>query len=146
MGEVVSCLHTAGMALSEIGKDKPSQKQVDLLVTQFMNSLQTIDTSLTEHIKYLSQVSTGQPHEGSSYASQKVLQMARHRLEHARSRVSELDRIKTQHVSRYISPAQRQALLQQQQQSQQQQQQQQSQQQQQGTAGPPAATDTNLHL
>merc|ERR1712183_938709 len=83
--EVVSCLHTAGMAL-------------------------------TENIKYLSQVSTGQPHEGSSYASQKVLQMAWHRLEHARSRVSELDRIKTQHVSRFITPAQRAALIQQQQQ------------------------------
>merc|ERR1712183_699051 len=109
--EVVSCLHTAGMAL-------------------------------TENIKYLSQVSTGQPHEGSSYASQKVLQMAWHRLEHARSRVSELDRIKSQHGSRFITPAQRQALLQQQQQSQQQQQQQQqSQQQQQGT-GPPQQQQT----
>ena len=116
--EVVSCLHTAGMALSEIAKDKPSQKQVDLLVTQFMNSLQKIDTDLTSQIKYLSEVSTGQPHEGSSYASQKVLQMAWHRLEHARSRVSELDRLKSQHVSRYISPAQRAALLQQQQQGQ----------------------------
>merc|ERR1711973_666492 len=95
------------------------------LVTQFMNSLQEIDSKLTENIKYLSQVSTGQPHEGSSYASQKVLQMAWHRLEHARSRVSELDRIKSQHVSRFITPAQRQALLQQQQQQQSQQQQQQ---------------------
>ena len=37
-------------------------------------------------------MSTGLPHEGSSYASQKVLQMAWHRLEHARSRVAELDR------------------------------------------------------
>ena len=71
--------------------------------------MQEIDTKLTENIKYLSQVSTGQPHEGSSYASQKVppitdtimiiiiiiiqvLQMAWHRLEHARSRVAELDR------------------------------------------------------
>ena len=34
----------------------------------------------------------GQLHEGSSYASQKVLQMAWHRLEHARSRVAELER------------------------------------------------------
>ena len=57
--EVVSCLHTAGKALEEIGKDKPSQKQVDLLVTQFMTSLQEIDSKLTENIKYLSQVSTG---------------------------------------------------------------------------------------
>ena len=46
------------------------------------------------------QVSTGQPHEGSSYASQKVLQMAWHRLEHARSRVAELDRLKGQHSGR----------------------------------------------
>ena len=112
---VVNCLHTAGMALSEVSKDKPSQKHVDLLVTQFMNSLQKIDTDLTSQIKYLSEVSTGQPHEGSSYASQKVLQMAWHRLEHARSRVSELDRIKSQHVIRFISPAQRASLLQQQQ-------------------------------
>lgn len=40
----------------------------------------------------------GQPHEGSGYASQKVLQMAWHRLEHARSRVAELDRIKNKHL------------------------------------------------
>ena len=116
--KVVSCLVAGGKALEEVGKEKPSQKQVELLVTQFLNSLQEIDSKLTENIKYLSQVSTGQPHEGSSYASQKVLQMAWHRLEHARSRVSELDRIKTQHVSRYISPAHRAALIQQQQQQQ----------------------------
>jgi len=98
--EIMKCLHSAGLGLQEIAKDKPSQKQVDLLVTQFMNSLQDIDTSLTDNIKYLTQVSTGQPHEGSSYASQKVLQMAWHRLEHARSRVAELDRLKGQHSGR----------------------------------------------
>ena len=42
--EVVSCLQNAGKALEEVGKDKPSQKQVDLLVTQFINSLQEIDS------------------------------------------------------------------------------------------------------
>jgi hypothetical protein len=41
---------------------------------------------------------SGQPHEGSGYASQKVLQMAWHRLEHARSRVVELEKIKTKHI------------------------------------------------
>ena len=56
--EVVSCLQNAGKALEEVGKDKPSQKQVDLLVTQVMNSLQEIDSKLTENIKYLSQVRT----------------------------------------------------------------------------------------
>ncbi len=40
----------------------------------------------------------GQPHEGSGYASAKVLQMAWHRLEHARSRVKELERIKNEHI------------------------------------------------
>lgn len=40
----------------------------------------------------------GQPHEGSGYASQKVLQMAWHRLEHARSRVNELERLKNKHL------------------------------------------------
>lgn len=36
----------------------------------------------------------GQPHEGSIYASQKVLQMAWHRLEHVRSRLNELEKNK----------------------------------------------------
>ena len=41
---------------------------------------------------------SGQPHEGSGYAAQKVLQMAWHRLEHARSRITELERIKNKHL------------------------------------------------
>jgi len=54
--DIVSCLQTAGQALAEVAKDKPSQKQVDLLVTQFMTVLANIDSSLTDHIRYLSQV------------------------------------------------------------------------------------------
>lgn len=64
----------------------------------FLKTLSTVENKLTEQINYLTQVSTGQPHEGSGYASQKVLQMAWHRLEHARSRVNELDRIRMKHV------------------------------------------------
>ncbi len=59
----------------------------------------------------------GHPHEGSSYPSQKNLQTAWHRLEHARSSVNELERIRSQ-----ISPAQKPANLVQQQQHQQHQQ------------------------
>ena len=55
-----------------------------------MHDIKTVDTKLSEQVKYLTQVSTGHPHEGSSYPSQKVLQTAWHRLEHARSRVAEL--------------------------------------------------------
>ena len=54
--EIVNCLQSAGQALAEMAKDKPNQKQVDLLVTQFMDSLSKIDSSLAEHIRYLSQV------------------------------------------------------------------------------------------
>ena len=72
-------------------------------------------------IKYLTQVSTGHPHEGSSYPSQKILQSAWHRLEHAKSRISELDRIRQSG----LTPAQKQLLAAQQAAKQQQQQQQQ---------------------
>lgn len=64
----------------------------------FLKTLSAVESKLTDQINYLTQVSTGQPHEGSGYASQKVLQMAWHRLEHARSRVNELDRIKVRHM------------------------------------------------
>lgn len=58
-----------------------------------------MESKLSDQINYLTQVSTGQPHEGSGYASQKVLQMAWHRLEHVRSWVNELDRLKASHLS-----------------------------------------------
>lgn len=53
--------------------------------------MKVIESKLSEQINYLTQVSTGQPHEGSGYASAKVLQMAWHRIQHARSRVREMD-------------------------------------------------------
>lgn len=65
---------------------------------QFLKSLNIIETKLSEQINYLTQVSTGQPHEGSGYASAKVLQMAWHRIQHARSRVRELDESKSKYV------------------------------------------------
>lgn len=84
----------------ELSKEKSSQKQAEGQTHQFLKSLSQVESKLTEQINYLTQVSTGQPHEGSGYASQKVLQMAWHRLEHARSRVNELDRLKTKHQQR----------------------------------------------
>lgn len=53
---------------------------------------------LSEQINYLTQVSTGQPHEGSGYASAKVLQMAWHRISHVRSRVRELEETKAKYT------------------------------------------------
>ncbi|XP_026464826.1 mediator of RNA polymerase II transcription subunit 11 [Ctenocephalides felis] len=98
--DIITCLQSAGQAFMELSKEKSSQKQAEGQTHQFLKSLSQVESKLTEQINYLTQVSTGQPHEGSGYASQKVLQMAWHRLEHARSRVNELDRLKTKHQQR----------------------------------------------
>jgi len=87
-----------GQALIELSKDKSSLKMSEQQTHQFLKTLNLVETKLTEQINYLTQVSTGQPHEGSGYASQKVLQMAWHRLEHARSRVNELERNKNKQL------------------------------------------------
>jgi len=79
-----------------MGKDKPSQKQVDIHSGNFLKALNRVEVELSGHINYLTQVSTGQAHEGSSYGAQKTLQMAWHRLEHARAKVVELERNKNQ--------------------------------------------------
>lgn len=88
----------SGQAFLELSKEKSSLKQAESQTHQFLKTLGQVEQKLTEQINYLTQVSTGQPHEGSGYASQKVLQMAWHRLEHARSRVNELDRMKNKHI------------------------------------------------
>ncbi|XP_012168745.1 mediator of RNA polymerase II transcription subunit 11 [Bombus affinis] len=92
--DIIVCLQSAGQAFVELSKEKSSVKQAEAQTQQFIKTLGHVESKLSEQINYLTQVSTGQPHEGSGYASQKVLQMAWHRLEHARSRVNELERIK----------------------------------------------------
>jgi len=121
--DVINILKTSGNTLLEVAKDRPSQKAVDSLVQQVMANIKSVDNKLSEQIKYLTQVSTGHPHEGSSYPSQKVLQSAWHRLEHVKNRISELDNLRQKN----LTPAQKQALQHQQATKQQQQQQQQQQ-------------------
>ncbi|RZF33926.1 hypothetical protein LSTR_LSTR012268 [Laodelphax striatellus] len=96
--DIILCLQSAGQALSELGKEKSSQKQAEGQTQQFLKTLSSVESKLTDQINYLTQVSTGQPHEGSGYASQKVLQMAWHRLEHVRSRVNDLEWVKNKHM------------------------------------------------
>uniref|UniRef100_A0A0K8TRL7 Mediator of RNA polymerase II transcription subunit 11 n=1 Tax=Tabanus bromius TaxID=304241 RepID=A0A0K8TRL7_TABBR len=96
--EIITCLQSSGQALQELGKEKSSQKAAENHTQQFLKSLATVESKLSEQINYLTQVSTGQPHEGSGYASAKVLQMAWHRISHARSRVKELEESKTKYT------------------------------------------------
>ncbi|XP_076030619.1 mediator complex subunit 11 isoform X2 [Oratosquilla oratoria] len=89
-----------GQALTECSKDKPANKQGEAHVTQFLKTLTNVETELSKQINYLTQVSTGQAHEGSSYSSQKIVQMAWHRLEHANNQIAELETLKNIHIQR----------------------------------------------
>lgn len=96
--KITRTIFKPGQVFMELSKEKSSLKQAENHTQTFLKTLGAVESKLTDQINYLTQVSTGQPHEGSGYASQKVLQMAWHRLEHARSRVNELDRIRVKHV------------------------------------------------
>lgn len=86
-----------GQSLLELSKEKSSQKAAENHTQQFLKSLSTVESKLSDQINYLTQVSTGQPHEGSGYASACALQMAWHRIHHARSRVRELEESKAKY-------------------------------------------------
>lgn len=50
---------TEGQGLAELSKDKPVTKQVEASTTQFMKTLEGIESNLIKHISYLTTVSTG---------------------------------------------------------------------------------------
>lgn len=87
-------IFSLGQTLQELSKEKSSQKSAETQAQQFLKTLSSVESKLSDQINYLTQVSTGQPHEGSGYASAKVLQMAWHRISHVRSRVRELEETK----------------------------------------------------
>jgi mediator of RNA polymerase II transcription subunit 11 len=89
----------AGLAMQELAKDKPSIKQVENHSANFLKSVGQVEADLSKQIHYLTQVSSGQAHEGSTYASQKTLNMAWHRIEHAKSRLGELERMNAHYSS-----------------------------------------------
>lgn len=84
-------------ALNELSKDKPSIKNVENQVSQFVKCLESVDNNVSKQLQYLSQVSTLQPHEGSTYSTMKISQLATHRLELVRSNLNELEHLKLQH-------------------------------------------------
>uniref|UniRef100_A0A8C4N8E9 Mediator of RNA polymerase II transcription subunit 11 n=1 Tax=Eptatretus burgeri TaxID=7764 RepID=A0A8C4N8E9_EPTBU len=88
--EIASILQNAGFAIQELAKDKPVERQLERFYAQFHSSLSRVETELTGHIRYLTQVTTGQPHEGSSNAPRKDALMAMHRVEHTRIKLGEL--------------------------------------------------------
>ncbi|KAF8793580.1 mediator of RNA polymerase II transcription subunit 11-like [Argiope bruennichi] len=96
--ELANALQAASQTVLELSKEKPSLKQAETFTSTFLKSLETVETGLSQNITYLTQVSTGQAHEGSSYASQKMMQMAWHRLKHSQSRLNDLERLKNKQI------------------------------------------------
>lgn len=91
-------LFFTGQALQELAKEKSSQKAAENHTQAFIKNLTSVEKQLSEQINYLTQVSTGHPHEGSSYASAKVLQMGWHRNSQAKERLMELEELRSKYT------------------------------------------------
>ncbi|XP_033637969.1 mediator of RNA polymerase II transcription subunit 11-like [Asterias rubens] len=91
--DIANVVLNAGRAVGELSEDKPNEHLTEHYTRQFLKTLEKVEKSLSEQINYLSQVATGQPHEGSSYSAQKDAQMAIHRQEHLKSELNELGKI-----------------------------------------------------
>lgn len=89
-----------GQALMELSKEKSSQKAAENHTSQFLKSLNSVESKLSEQINYLITVSTTNAHEGSGYASAKVLQMAWHRIHNVRHRLRELEESGNKHIKK----------------------------------------------
>nr|XP_060635743.1 mediator of RNA polymerase II transcription subunit 11 [Anolis sagrei ordinatus] len=90
--EIGAALQSAGTVILELSKEKPNERLLDRQAAQFVASVQKVESELSAQIRYLTQVATGQPHEGSSYSSRKDCQMALKRVDYAQVKLGELSR------------------------------------------------------
>ncbi|XP_063772738.1 mediator of RNA polymerase II transcription subunit 11 isoform X2 [Pseudophryne corroboree] len=90
--EIATILLNAGNVILELSKEKPNERMLDRQAAQFTASMQKVESELSGQIRYLTQVATGQPHEGSSYSSRKDGTMALNRIDYARVKLAELCR------------------------------------------------------
>uniref|UniRef100_A0A3Q3IK64 Mediator of RNA polymerase II transcription subunit 11 n=1 Tax=Monopterus albus TaxID=43700 RepID=A0A3Q3IK64_MONAL len=92
--KLISCymFTCAGNIVLELSKDKPNASHLDRQLVQFQSSVSRVENELSAQIRYLTQVATGQPHEGSTYSARKDCQMALNRAEYAKVKLGELGR------------------------------------------------------
>ncbi|XP_062813620.1 mediator of RNA polymerase II transcription subunit 11 [Anolis carolinensis] len=90
--EIGTALQSAGTVILELSKEKPNERLLDRQASQFVASVQKVESELSAQIRYLTQVATGQPHEGSSYSARKDCQMALKRIDYAQVKLGELSR------------------------------------------------------
>ncbi|RXM93088.1 Mediator of RNA polymerase II transcription subunit 11 [Acipenser ruthenus] len=87
IGVVLQC---AGNIILEPSKEKHNASLLDRQLSQFTGCVSRVESELSGQIRYLTQVATGQPHEGSTYSARKDCQMALNRVEYARLKLGEL--------------------------------------------------------
>ncbi|XP_050789597.1 mediator of RNA polymerase II transcription subunit 11 [Gopherus flavomarginatus] len=90
--EIGASLQSAGIVILELSKEKPNERLLERQAAQFTASVQKVESELSGQIRYLTQVATGQPHEGSSYSAREGCQMALNRVDYARVKLGELAR------------------------------------------------------
>ncbi|XP_054848176.1 mediator of RNA polymerase II transcription subunit 11 [Eublepharis macularius] len=90
--EIGAALQCAGTVILELSKEKPNERLLERQAGQFAAAVQKVEAELSAQIRYLTQVATGQPHEGSSYSARKDCQMALNRVDYARLKLGELAR------------------------------------------------------
>ncbi|KAF6730818.1 Mediator of RNA polymerase II transcription subunit 11 [Oryzias melastigma] len=90
--EIAMVLQCAGNIVLELSKDKQIASFVERQLLQFQSSINRVESELSAQIRYLTQVATGQPHEGSTYSARKDCQMALNRAEYAKVKLGELGR------------------------------------------------------
>ncbi|MBN3320390.1 MED11 polymerase, partial [Atractosteus spatula] len=90
--EIAVILQSAGSIVLELSKEKHNASYLERQLTQFTSSVNRVESELSSQIRYLTQVATGQPHEGSTYSARKDCQMALNRADYARVKLGELGR------------------------------------------------------
>ncbi|XP_064293713.1 mediator of RNA polymerase II transcription subunit 11 isoform X2 [Phalacrocorax carbo] len=90
--EIGASLQSAGTVILELSKEKAGERLLERQAAQFSAAVQKVESELSAQIRYLTQVATGQPHEGSSYSARKACQMALNRVDYARLKLGELAR------------------------------------------------------
>ncbi|ELK28735.1 Mediator of RNA polymerase II transcription subunit 11 [Myotis davidii] len=90
--EICAILQNVGTLILELSKEKPNERLLHRHAAAFRASVQHVEAELSAQICYLTQVATRQPHEGSSYSSNKDCQMALQRVDYARLKLSDVAR------------------------------------------------------
>lgn len=87
---ITSALSNAALALQELSKERPVEKNVEKFTNGYIESLEKVESETLAQINYLTQVATSQQHEGSCYAAQLRVQLLRSAISEIESRVERM--------------------------------------------------------